>query len=239
MPGSIPGLVGGRGQVTLGSCFVADIFQEVDEEVRREQLKKLWERHGYLILALCVLIVAAVGGWRGYEYWQAKKAGESGVAYEQAVQLAQAGKHKEADAAFARIAAGGTADYRVLARLREAAELAQTDHKAAVAAYDTLAADQKAGQVIQDLAGVRAGLLLVDSTPYSELQKRLEPLTASSRPFRHTARELLALSAWKAGDLKAAGKWTDMIMTDPETPGGIRSRAQILSDLIAANGSKG
>ena len=218
---------------------MADIFQEVDEEVRRERLKKLWERYGYLIIALCVLIVAGVGGWRGYQYWQAKKAGESGVAYEQAVQLAQAGKHKDADAAFARIAAGGTAGYRVLARLREAAELAQTDHKAAVTAYDALAADQNAGQVIEDLAGVRAGLLLLDSAPFSEMQKRLEPLTTPGRTFRHTARELLALAAWKAGDLNAARKWSDMIMTDPETPGGIRSRAQLLSDLIAANGSKG
>jgi len=225
--------------VTLGSGFVADIFQEVDEEVRRERLKKLWDRYGYLIIALCVLIVAGVGGWRGYEYWQAKKAGESGVAYEQAMQLAQAGKHKEADAAFARIAAGGTAGYRVLARLREAAERAQTDQKAAVAAYDALAEDKNAGQVIEDLAAVRAGLLLVDSAPYAEMQKRLEPLTASGRTFRHTARELLALSAWKAGDLSAARKWTDMMMTDPETPGGTRSRAQILSDLIAASGSKG
>jgi hypothetical protein len=223
----------------LGSGFVADIFQEVDEEVRRERLQKLWERYGYLFIALCVLIVAGVGGWRGYQYWQAKKAGESGVAYEQAVQLAQAGKHKEADAAFARIAAGGTAGYRVLAQLREAAELAQTDQKAAVAAYDALTADKSAGQVIADLAAVRAGLLLVDSAPYSEMQKRLEPLTASGRTFRHTARELLALSAWKAGDLAAARKWTDMMMTDPETPGGTRSRAQILSDLIAASGSKG
>jgi hypothetical protein len=225
--------------LTLGSGFVADIFQEVNEEVRREQLKKLWDRYGYVIIALCVLIIAGVGGWRGYEYWQAKKAGESGIAYEQAVQLAQAGKHKEADAAFARIAAGGTAGYRVLARLREASELAQTDKKAALAAYDALAKDKNAGQVIEDLAAVRAGLLLVDSAPYSEMQKRLEPLTASGRTFRHTARELLALSAWKAGDLAAARKWTDMIMTDPETPAGTRSRAQILSALIAANGSKG
>ena len=61
----------------LGSCFVADIFQEVDEEVRREQLKKLWDRYGYLLIALCVLMVAGVGGWRGYQYWQAKKAGET------------------------------------------------------------------------------------------------------------------------------------------------------------------
>lgn len=222
-----------------GVGFVADIFQEVDEEVRRERLQKLWDRYGYLLIALCVLIVAGVGGWRGYEYWQGKKAGESAVAYEQAVRLAEAGKHKDADAAFARIAAGGTAGYRVLARLRAAAELAQTDRKAAVAAYDALAEDKKAGQVIDDLATVRAGVLLIDSAPYAEMQKRLEPLTAPGRTFRHTARELLALSAWKAGDVAAARKWTDMIMTDPETPGGTRSRAQILGDLIAAGGSKG
>jgi hypothetical protein len=218
---------------------VADIFQEVDEEVRRERLKKLWDQYGYVFIALCVLIVAGVGGWRGYQYWQAKKAGESGVAYEQAMQLAQAGKHKEADAAFARIAAGGTAGYRVLARLREATELAQTDQKAALGAYDALAADKNAGQIIEDLAAVRAGLLLVDSAPYSEMQKRLEPLAGSNRSFRHTARELLALSAWKTGDLADARKWTDMMMSDPETPGGTRSRAQILGELIAASGSKG
>ncbi len=218
---------------------MADIFQEVDEEVRRERLKKLWDQYGYVFVALCVLIIAGVGGWRGYEYWQAKKAGESGVAYEQAMQLAQAGKHKEADAAFARIAAGGTAGYRVLARLREATELAQTDQKAAVGAYDALAADKNAGQIIEDLAAVRAGLLLVDGAPYSEMQKRLEPLAGSNRSFRHTARELLALSAWKTGDLATARKWTDMMMSDPETPGGTRSRAQILGELIAASGSKG
>lgn len=222
-----------------GVGFVADIFQEVDEEVRRERLQKLWDRYGYLLMALCVLIVAGVGGWRGYEYWQGKKAGESAVAYEHAVRLAETGKHKDADAAFARIAAGGTAGYRVLARLRAAAELAQTDRKGAVAAYDALAEDKKVGQVIDDLAAVRAGVLLIDSAPYAQMQKRLEPLTGQGRTFRHTARELLALSAWKAGDVAAARKWTDMIMTDPETPGGTRSRAQILSDLIAAGGSKG
>jgi hypothetical protein len=217
---------------------VADIFQEVDEEVRREQLKKLWDRYGYLLIAACVLVVAGVGAWRGYEYWQGKKAGQTGTAYEQAVMLAESGRHKDADAAFAKIAATGTAGYRVLARLREAAELSQTDKSAAVKAYDAIAADQSIGPVIQDLAGVRAGLLLVDTAPYAELQKRLEPLTAAGRTFRHTARELLALSAWKSGDMAAAQKWTDMMMLDPETPPGTRSRAQILSELIAAN-SKG
>lgn len=215
---------------------MADIFQEVDEEVRREQLQKLWQRYGNLIIAACILIVLAVGAWRGYEWWQAKKAAESGAAFENAVTLAEAGKHQEAEAAFAKLAANGSAGYRVLARLREAAELAQTDRPAAVKAYDEIAADGSAGSVIQQLAAVRAAILLVDTAPYSEIRQRLEPLTASDKTFRHTARELLALSAWKAGDMTAAKQWADMITTDPQSPEATRSRAEVLSELIAAGG---
>jgi hypothetical protein len=215
---------------------VADIFQEVDEEVRREQLQKLWERYGNFLIAGCVLIVVAVGAWRGYEYWENKKAAESGAAFESAVILAEAGKHQEAEAAFAKLAADGSAGYRGLARLREAAELARTDRSAAVKAYDEVAADKSAGQVIQDLAAVRAGLLLVDTAPYAQIRERLEPQSGSDKTFRYSARELLALSAWKSGDMTAARQWTDVIITDPQSPQGARSRAEILSELIAAGG---
>ncbi len=214
---------------------MTDIFQEVDEEVRREQLKKLWERYGGYLIAVCIAIVIGIGGWRSYEWWQAKQAAQSGAAFEQAVKLAESGKHQEAAAAFAKVAADGTAGYRVLARLRDAAELAATDRKAAVAAYDEIAADNRLGQVVQDLAAVRAGYLLVDSAPYSEIAQRLEAATAADRAFRHSAREVLALSAWKAGDMPAARRWTEMIISDPQTPPGPRSRAEMLSELIAAS----
>ena len=214
---------------------MTDIFHEVDEEVRREQLKKLWEHYGGYLIAACVVVVVGVGAWRGYEWWQAKQAAQSGAAFEQAVTLAESGKHAEAAAAFAKLSADGTAGYRVLARLREAAELATTDRKAAIAAYDAIATDNRVGQVVQDIAAVRAGYLLVDSAPYSEILQRLEPATVPDRAFRHSAREILALSAWKAGDVSAARRWTEMIMGDPQTPPGPRSRAQMLSELIAAS----
>jgi hypothetical protein len=219
-----------------GDGVVADIFQEVNEEVRREQLHKLWQRYGNYLFALCILVIVAVGAWRGYEWWQAKQAGQAGAAFEAAVLLAEAGKHPEAETAFAKVAADGTASYRVLARLREASELAHTDSKGAVKDYDEIAADKGAGQVIQDLAAVRAGFLLVDVAPFSEIRQRLEPLTGPERTFRHSARELLALSAWKAGDMTAARQWTDTIMTDSQSPTGTRNRAEILSELIASNG---
>jgi hypothetical protein len=216
--------------------FVADIFHEVDEEVRRERLQKLWDRYSIYIIALAVLIVAAIGGWRGYEYWQAKQAAAAGAAFESALSLSEAGKHAEAEAAFAKVAAEAPAGYRTLARLRAAAELAQTKRPDAVKAYDEIAADTSLGTTLQDLAAVRAGLLMVDSAPLSDMRRRLDPVAEPGHTFRHSARELLALSAWRNHDFTAARRYIDMIASDGETPPGTRARADVLSALIAADG---
>ena len=208
--------------------LVSDIFHEVDEEVRREQLKKLWDRYGNYVAAAAVLLVLAVAAWRAYLWWDAKKAAETGAAFEAAITLAESGKRSEAEAAFADIAGHGTSGYRHLARMREAAELAQTDPKAAIAAYDQIAADGSVGHVLQDLALLRAGALLIDAGSYQEAQRRLEPLAANDRTFRHTAREFLVLASWRAGDATGAKRWFDLIMTDAQTPAPTRSRVEML-----------
>jgi hypothetical protein len=210
---------------------LSDIFQEVDEEVRREQMKRLWDRYGWLIIATCVLIVAAVAAYRTYEWWEGKKAAEAGSAFQAAVALSTEGKAKEAEEAFAKIAADGTPSYRMLAKFREASEIARRDPKAAVAIFDQLSADGGFGQVLQDLAALRAAAILVDTAPYSEIVQRLEPLTAADRAFRHSARAMLALAAWRAKDATAMRKWSDMILADAETPSGTRGQIQILLAL--------
>ena len=215
---------------------MSDIFREVDEEVRREQLKKLWERWGNLMVTLAFLVVLGIAAWRAWEWWQMKKAQEAGAAFEAALSLAQAGKHDEAEGAFAKVAADSPAGYRTLARFREAAELSLRDRAAAVKSYDALAADRSIGATLQDLAAVRAGLLLVDSAKLTEMQTRLEPLSSPDRPFRHSARELIAIAAWRAGDVATAKRWFDMIMNDAETPSGTRTRIEMLIALADADG---
>lgn len=215
---------------------MADIFHEVDEEVRREQLKKLWDRYSIYLIALAVLIVAGMASWRGYEYWIAKKAAAAGAEFEAAIALSEEGKRAEAEAAFAKVAAEAPAGYRVLARMRAAGALAQSKPADAVKAYDEISADASLGTIWQDLAAVRAGLLLVDTAPLADMRRRLDPVAEPTRSFRHTARELLALSAWRNHDVSAARKYIDMIAGDAESPIGVRARADVLSALITADG---
>jgi hypothetical protein len=216
--------------------LLTDIFHEVDEEVRRERLQKLWDRYSIYIIGLAVLIVAGIAAWRGYDWWIAKQAAAAGAQFEQALTLSEQGKHTEAEQAFAKIAAEAPAGYRALARLRAAAELAQTKPADAVKAYDQMAADGSLDQPLQDLAALRAAMLLADSAPLAEMEKRLAPLIEPGRSFRASARELLALSAWQNHDVAAARKYIDMLTADAETPPGARARAEVLSALIAADG---
>jgi hypothetical protein len=211
---------------------VSELFDEVDEEVRREQLKKLWDKYSIYIIALMVLVVAAVGGWRGYQYLEAKKAAEAGVAFEKAVELSEQNKHAEAEAAFTELAAKAPSGYRALARLRAAAEAAARDPQAAVKMYDEIAADRSVGAEQQALAKLRAAGLVIDTVGYADIQQRLEASAAAGSTFRHGAREMLALSAWRNGDMTAARKWLDAIAEDGETPPGLRSRAEALQALL-------
>ena len=211
---------------------MSELFDEVDEDVRRDQLKKLWDQYSIYIVAGALLIIAAVGGWRGYQYLEANKAAEAGAAFDKAMELSEQNKHAEAETAFTDLAARAPSGYRMLARLRAAAELAQRDPQAAVKLYDDMATDRSIGAPEQDLAKVRAAALLLETSSYPSMLQRLEPATAPGATFRHTARELLALSAWRANDTSAARQWLDMIANDGDTPPSLRSRAEALQALL-------
>jgi hypothetical protein len=211
---------------------VSELFDEVDEEVRREQLKKLWDKYSIYIIAVAILIVAAVGGWRGYQYLEAKKAAQAGDAFNKAIELSEQNKQAEAETAFTDLVAKGPYGYRLLSRFRLAAQVEKRDPKAAVQMFDELAADRSIGTEQQEWARIRAGNILVDSASYSDMKQRLEADTAPDATFRHVARELLALSAIRANDSTAARQWLDMISVDAETPPSVRSRAEALQALL-------
>jgi hypothetical protein len=211
---------------------VSELFDEVDEEVRRDQLKKLWDKYSIYIIAAALLVIAAVGGWRGYQYVEARKAAEASTAFNRAVELSEQGKHEDAEKAFADLAAKAPYGYRLLSRFHQAAELASRDPKAAAKMFDELAADSSVGAEQQELARIRAAGLLVDSATYADMKQRLEPDTVPAATFRHSARELLALSAFHANDTTAARLWLDQISADNETPPSLRSRAEALLALL-------
>lgn len=211
---------------------MSDIIREVDEEIRRERYMKLWDRFGLYVVAAALIVVIGLSGWRGWDWYAARQAAESGARFEAAMQLAAKGDRAGAEAAFNELASDATSGYRVLARFRAAAETARTDPKAGVEAFDAIAADSSLEDLMRDMARLHAGYLLVDTASVPELNSRMEPLLGPTAPFRHSASEVMGLVHYRAGEYESAAKMFSSILTDPETPPSLRQRAQVMNALL-------
>jgi hypothetical protein len=206
------------------------LYREVDEEVRQEEYKKLWDRYGNYIIGLCVAIIAAVAGVKGYQHYQARQSEEASVVYLQGVKLAGEGKTEDALKALAAIKHPG---YAQLARLQEAGvQAAAGKTKEAVAAYDAITADNSADPLLRDVAAIRAGYLLVDTAKPDELLGRIGKFDKDGENWRNQAREIFGLAGYRTGDFQMADRYFNAIFADTEAPADMKSRAQIMIQLV-------
>jgi hypothetical protein len=212
------------------------LIKEVDEELRQDQLNALWKRHGNLIVGAAVALVLGVAGWQSWTAWQTKQQQAASAQYSQAQRLLEQNKAAEANAVLGKVAAEGTAGYRMLATMEQAGQrLKAGDAAAAVALYDALAADSGVDELYRDLARLKAAYLKLDGGDAAAIAKSVEALVAESSPWRHSAREIQALAALKQGDTAKAGDLYRKLAEDPAAPQGIRSRA---AEMAAATGGK-
>ena len=213
-------------------------IREVNDEMRREQAQKLWDRFGPALLVLAILVVLGTAAFVGYRYWDETRANRSGDAFSQALKLANDGKNDEALTALDQLEKDGYGAYPLLARMRGATVKANKgDVTAAVKDFDDVAADTAIPSGIRDMARLRAALLLVDNGSFADVSSRVEARTSDTNTLRHTAREALGLAAWKEGKSQDALKLFDQIAADDGAPRNARQRATLMSELIRGSGA--
>ncbi|MBB3381609.1 MULTISPECIES: tetratricopeptide repeat protein [unclassified Rhizobium] len=219
-------------------AFNDDSFiREVNEELRSDQLLFIWRRFGKLIIGAAVLVVLGTAAYSGYRYWAGNQAGSGGDQFIAALTLADQNKTDEALAAFAAIEKNGPGSYPVLARLRAATlQVQKGDKAAAIATFSAIGKQTDLPVVIRDAARLRAAYLLVDTGTYDQVAAEAQELAVPADAFRHSARDVLGLAAYKAGDFAKARQWFQAIVDDPQSPRNVANRAQMLLDLITASG---
>ena len=136
---------------------MSDVFREVNEDLRREQLKQLWNKYGKFVVAIAVLIVVAVAAYQFLDARQQRQASESGDRFQAAVDLYAAGDLVSAEAAFLALAEDGHGDYPTLALMSAAGIRAETgDIAGAAAAFDAVALANNTDPALRDAARIRA-----------------------------------------------------------------------------------
>ncbi len=210
-----------------------DFFREVDEAVRQDRYKQLWDQYGVYVLGAAAAVVVGVAGYKGWIFWQEKRAGDAGAQFSQALRLEESADAAQAREILTTLAARGPEGYRVLARFQLAAAKAkegETDQ--AVADYDALAKDPAVDPILRDHATLQAASLRLDKADYAEMEQRLKGLIDSGSAWRFSAQELLGLSAYRLKDMQEAEKQFSALLGNETTPPNMRERATMMLALI-------
>lgn len=217
------------------------LLREIDEELRRDQLAKLWEKNGTYILGLAVAIVALVGGFKVWESRQLAWSQAGGQKYNEALVLAASGKADDAAKLFDELIAGGHQGYADLALLQKAGtELKAGKPKEALAIFEK--AEQSIGDdpMLKGFTQLQIASLKLGEADFTEIQNRLTDLAADGNPWRHSARELIGLAAMKAGKIDEASKLFEAILADRTAPRSVADRARVMmGSITSAAMSKG
>lgn len=209
-------------------------FHEVDEAVRKDELKEWWGRYGTWIVAAAVVAVVIVAGLVGWRQYDTVQRAEASAAYS-AAQAKIGQDPAAARAEFEKQASGAPEPYRSLAAVIAAQLREPLD--AQVVALAALAPTLSSAE-LADLANLIAAFKSVDSPRAEEMVAKLEPLAGPDRPFRLSVRELQALVAVRKGDTKRARELWSEIAKDPAAPHGAAQRAGAMLNLYGVAEAK-
>ena len=210
------------------------LLREVDDELRREQMQKIWQRYNGLILGAAALIVLGVGGYKVMEGRRIATTEAAGSDFNAALKLSESNKTDDAVKAFQKIADTGPAGYAALAKLHLAGAHVKAGKTAeALAAYQSIIDSPGSDSLLRDFAQLQVATLRVGEADFTEQQNRLTPLAGDDGAFKITARELLGLSAFKAGKLDEARKYFEPLLIDPNASRAIQERVKIVMGEIA------
>lgn len=217
---------------------MVDFVEEVEEQLRAERYAT-FARRGlpWFIVALVAVVAIWLGLW-AYHSWRDRNVAAASVTYDKAIAELAAGDETGAYNGLAPVAKDGPAAYRTLSLIQQGNIRAAADKTSdAVALYDA-AAKAAPSPFLGDLARLKAGLVLMDTAPYPQLETRFKAIIGDNRPYDLQAREALALAKMQAGRIaEARGDLNAISITLGVTPS-IRARAQSAIALIDAGQAK-
>lgn len=214
---------------------MSDIFREIDEELRRDNLLKLLSRYWPHLAGIVIAALVIAGGIAGWQYHERALRQAQSTRYAAALSLAGQGKEAQAAALFGAIAREG-GGFAELAAFEQAAALVRSGHpRQAVAIYDHIAASSPHPR-FRELAVLLAAMQQMrgKADPQAVIA-RLKPLSAPGDPWRPSALELTALARLEAGDRSGARKLYQGLAADPSAPPGLRARAARMAAALASS----
>lgn len=212
---------------------MVDAFEQVEEEIRREQTTKFFRAVLPWFLGLFVLVIAVVGGWSWRQDAAQQRAYEADNQFRAALEDLRGADPAAGKAALEALVEDGPAGYAALSALQLAQAAATAgDYAEASRQYD-LAADLSPRESLRHFAMLAAVFAKTNAgVAHTDIAPQVEALAQANPSMGHMAREALAAVAIEAGDYETARAELGLLQLQALENQGLAQRAAVLQAML-------
>lgn len=212
---------------------MSDIFEEVNEDVRRDKATEFFKKYGLYVAAIAVVIVLAVAGNHFWTQYQTSQRQAVSAVFSEVDQLITVGNTDEAVVKLEQAASSYSNEVAYLAEMRLASVLLEQDKPTEALSFLDSAANRMASDItLRDLAHIKIASVILETDGPAAALEALEPLSVSGAPYRLSALELSALAHIELGNTADAEGVLDQITNDPDASTAMLERVGVLRESL-------
>jgi hypothetical protein len=221
-----------RDNSNINPDYTDAFIREVDEDVKNDDFKILWNKYGTYIVAFVVIAVTVAVCFDRIRMWQAEQNQIRTENYMVAAQLKN--NPDETIAALQKINTESKGILSDFAKLQIAnVLLAQGKTEEALTTLQLLTDDKNADPAVKNIALIKLASYKVDTISRSELENLLQPVLNDNSSWSPIAKDLLAISAIREGNVETAKQIYTEILKNKDLPEGFKVKIQDMLTSIS------
>ena len=148
---------------------------DLEEQEQLDELKHFWSKYGNLISGVLIVVMLALAGWNGYNYWQRSQAAQAAAMYDEMGKSLAGGDVAKAERTFNdmkdRYAGASYTQQAGLALAKMAADAGKADIAKVALQW---VADKSGDEGYAAIASLRLANIYLDAKQYPEALKALD-----------------------------------------------------------------
>lgn len=214
---------------TVGDVFI----DEVTEELRADNLKLFWKKHGFYLTLAMVIILTVTVSFETIKGWRIKKFQTWSDTYATALSLQNQGRFNESLAVLERIRNDAHDIYAGMAELQEANVLfAQGESGAALGVLEKIVKEKDINPKIYNVAVITLASYKLDTAPAEEILALLEPIIQENGSWTNIAKEMKAMLAIREGNNEQAKQIYTEILASGKINEEMQSRVKDMISVL-------
>lgn len=213
--------------------FEDAFIREIDEDLKNEKLKRLWDKYGLFIILFVTLSVFIAVSFESIKAWNDKKNQENSDTFAYALQLQNQGKFDDAHKVLSSLIEKDNSIYADIAQMQSAnIYLQQNKTDDAVKVLENIAKQENFNPQMKDVALLKLASFKLENAPAEEIRTMLQPMISQQNAFANNAKEILAMLAIREKDLTLAKSLYQEISISPQASETMRNRALNMLNIL-------